>query len=120
MKIGMLLPSLLMADRFKDRIFAPKSLFLSLDGSLVKRNHKVFVYSTSDTKTQAELIYGDIKLERKDLVSVRLRHDDEEYLQRMYYRATSSEYELDLTVKAFQHARRCIKERRYATLSNVN
>lgn len=101
MKIGLLLPSLLMADRFADRIFAPKDLFLALADGLVKKGHEVTVYSTSNTKTQAKLISGSRMFEEKNLPSVRVRTDKEEYT---LFKLNYTEYELDLTVKAYQHA----------------
>lgn len=101
MKIGLLLPSLLMAERFADRIFAPKDLFLSLADGLVRRGHEVFVYSTSNTKTLAKVISGPRIFEEKNLESVRVRTEQNEYT---LFKLNYSEYELDLTVKAYQHA----------------
>lgn len=106
MKIGMLLPSLLMSKRFEERIFAPKPLFLSLVDGLLEKGHQVFVYSASDTPTRGILIGGDKLLEKEDLPSVRLRHDDEEFLQTMSFKLTYNEYEADLTLKAFLHAQK--------------
>lgn len=102
MKIGLLLPSLLMAERFSDRIFAPKDLFLSLADGLVDRGHEVYVYSTSNTKTKAQLVSGPRIFEEKNLESVRVRTEQNEYT---LFKLNYAEYELDLTVKAYQHAK---------------
>lgn len=100
MKIGLLLPSLLMAKRFSDRIFAPKPLFLTLANGLVKKGHKVFVYSAPETPTRSKLISGDKQLAEKDFPSVRFRAGQDGYLN---YKLTYNEYEVDLTEKAYLH-----------------
>ncbi len=101
MNIGLLLPSLLMANRFADRIFAPKDLFLALADGLVKKGHKVFVYSTSNTKTRAQLVSGPHIFEQKNLSSVRIRSTSENYA---LFKLNYAEYEMDLTTHAYQHA----------------
>lgn len=104
MKIGLFLPSLLMLEKYKERIFAPKKLFLDLADALVDRGHKVYVYSTSDVKTRAEVISGDKILEKEDLQSKSLGIDKSWAMMR--YKPIPIEYELDLTIKAFLHARK--------------
>jgi glycosyltransferase involved in cell wall biosynthesis len=102
MNIGLLLPSLLMADRFADRIFAPKDLFLALADGLVKNGHNVFVYSTSNTKTRAQLVSGPHIFEQKNLSSIRVRSEQEDYT---LFKLNYAEYEMDLTTHAYQHAK---------------
>lgn len=104
MKIGMLLPSLLAAGRFQERIFAPKPLLISLADGLVDHGHEVYVYSSSDLETKAKLIGGDKILEESDFPSVKVRFEDEKLREEMFYRINYAEYEADLTSKAFDHA----------------
>lgn len=102
MKIGLLLPSILMSEKYNNRIFAPKDLFLSLSDGLVKKGHEVFVYSAEGTKTSAKLILGDKHLEFDSLRSVK---DVAANLQEeMSFIRTSYEYELELTGRAVFHA----------------
>lgn len=101
MKIGLLLPSLLMSERFSDRIFAPKELFLSLADGLVEKGHEVYVYSTSNTKTKAHLVSGEQLFEQKTVPSIRVRTEQEDYT---LFKLNYTEYELDLTTKAYMHA----------------
>lgn len=102
MTIGLLLPSLLMAERFSERIFAPKDLFLSLADGLVDRGHEVYVYSTSNTKTKAHVVSGPELFEQSSVPSIRVRTQADDYT---LFKLNYTEYELDLTVKAYQHAR---------------
>lgn len=91
-----------MAQRFEERIFAPKDLFLSLADGLVARGHEVYVYSTSNTKTTAHLVSGPELFEQKTISSIRVRTEQEDYT---LFKLNYTEYELDLTVKAYAHAR---------------
>ena len=102
MKIGLLLPSLLMTPRYDDRIFAPKSLFISLVNGLVDRGHTVYVYSASNVKTKGILIEGNKELERERLPSKKLGLDHSVMLMR--YKPLTIEYEVDLTANALKHA----------------
>ncbi|OGG35606.1 hypothetical protein A2363_05030 [Candidatus Gottesmanbacteria bacterium RIFOXYB1_FULL_47_11] len=90
MKIGLLLPSLLMAPRFSDRIFAPKDLFLSLAAGLKKRGHDVHVYDS-----------GDPQLASKEFTSVKIRKGGS---QQLLYRLNATEYEADISERAFREA----------------
>lgn len=103
MKIGLLLPSLLMSQRFADRIFAPKELFLSLADGLVDKGHEVYIYSTSNTKTKANLVSGEKLFENKTIPSIRVRKGQENYT---LFKLNYTEYELDLTAKAYAHAQK--------------
>lgn len=102
MKIGLLLPSLLMTQRYHERIFAPKPLFLDLANGLVDKGHQVYVYSAPHLDTKAELVSGDDILSKTDLPSVRVR--DEEHSGELQYRLNAFEYEADLTLSAYLHA----------------
>lgn len=101
MNIGLLLPSLLMAPRFADRIFAPKELFLQLADGLVAKGHTVYVYSTSNIKTRAHVISGPQIFEEQTLSSVRVR---QQYADYVLFKLNYTEYELDITTKAYEHA----------------
>lgn len=92
MKIGLLLPSILMADRFADRIFAPKDLFLALAEGLKKRGHTVYVYDA-----------GDPVLTSRELSSVKIRTKESGQL---LYRLNATEYEADVSARAFADAAR--------------
>ena len=106
MKIGLLLPSVLMYDQWsKDKIFAPKQLFLDLANGLVARGHYVRVYSSSDTKTNAKLIPGDSTLALEEPFAMKMRYADEELRKILARRDARMEYELDLTAKAFADAK---------------
>ncbi|KKW09821.1 MAG: hypothetical protein UY49_C0037G0007, partial [Microgenomates group bacterium GW2011_GWC1_49_7] len=86
MKIGLLMPSILMSERFSDRIFAPKDLFLALAAGLKKRGHEVFVYDA-----------GDPTLATRELHSVKIRKDASEQL---LFRLNANEYEADVAQRA--------------------
>jgi len=90
-----------MTSRFADRIFAPKELFLQLADGLVARGHDVYVYSTSDTKTRAHLVSGPKIFEEQTLSSIRVRQEQADYV---LFKLNYAEYELDITVKAYNHA----------------
>ncbi len=90
MKIGLLMPSILMSERFADRIFAPKDLFFALAAGLKKRGHTVFVYDT-----------GDPTLAIHELTSVKIRKDASGQL---LFRLNANEYEADVAQRAFSDA----------------
>ena len=79
MRIGLLLGSLIAAERFSNRIFAPKDLFINLANELVKEGHTVFVYGTSNLKTNAKLISYKNPIENHPVLSkkdfLRTEHD---------------------------------------------
>ncbi len=90
MKIGLLMPSILMSPRFADRIFAPKDLFLALADGLKKRGHTIRVYDT-----------GDPVLAGQELSSVKIRTEEHSQL---LYRLNATEYEADISARAFADA----------------
>jgi len=107
MVIGLLLPSLLMyAAHSKSKVFAPKNLFLALANGLVDLGHTVYVYSSSDTQTKATLLSGNDALASDSLMSVRLRNLIESERISITKQELQSEYELDLTARAFADASR--------------
>ncbi len=104
MKIGLLLPSILTAKRFEDRIFAPKELFLWLADGLVDRGHEVFVYGSSNIKTKARLISGNQLLEIKDYVSIKDVRKKSDIAAALTFERNLHEYEIELASRAFAHA----------------
>ena len=106
MKIGLLLPSVYMGNKYKDKIFAPKELLLNLANTLLDRGHKVFVYGAPGTKTNARLIQGHEELIQRDFTSPKFRGLDRLSKLKNAHTATKIEYEIDLSVKAFLHARK--------------
>ena len=104
MRIGLLLPSIYMGQKYKNKIFAPKELFLNLADGLVKRGHEVYVYSSPDTKTKAKLITGEEELIKHDFISPKFRGLDRLSKLKNARTATKIEYEIDLTITAYLHA----------------
>lgn len=105
MKIGLLLPSVYMGSKYKNKIFAPKELFLNLANGLVDKGHEVYVYSSPDTKTKAHLVPGEERFINKDFISPKFRGLDRLDKLKNAHIVTRSEYEIDLSVKAYLHAR---------------
>lgn len=105
MRIGLLIPHIYTASIYKDRIFAPLTLGVELANGLVKNGHEVLFYASKDVKTNAKVIPGDSRLtdELLSFYSSRDRngHDKESVL----YQTRKSDFENDLTLKAYQHAR---------------
>lgn len=63
MRIGLLAPSMYMSPvHFKDMVFAPRSLAVSLADGLVDRGHDVYLFSSGDIQTKAHLVSGDARL----------------------------------------------------------
>lgn len=102
MKIGLLLPSVYMGQKYKDKIFAPKELFLNLADGLVSQGHEVYVYAAPGTKTKAHVISGVEGLIAHDLK--RFRGLNDIVGRKVAHVVTKIEYEIDLTVKAYLHA----------------
>lgn len=106
MKIGLLLPSVYMGSKYKDKIFAPKELFINLADGLVEKGHEVYVYASPNTNTKAHLIPGQEQLIDKDFTSSKVLGLDRLSKLKNAHTATKIEYEIDLTVKAYIHAKR--------------
>lgn len=105
MKIGMLLPSVYMGSKYKNKIFAPKELFLNLADGLVDKGHEVYVYASPNTKTKAHLVVGEEELINQDFISAKSLGLDRLSKLKTAHTATKIEYEIDLTTRAYLHAR---------------
>lgn len=106
MNIGLLLPSAIMYERYsREKIFAPKELFVDLADGLVARGHSVWVYSSSDTKTIATLAPGDDTLALGEPPAMKLRYVGAQAKRLLSRRDARWEYELDLTSRAYTDAR---------------
>ena len=105
MKIGLLLPSVYMGSKYKNKIFAPKQLFLNLADGLVVKGHTVYVYSAPGTKTKAHLVEGKSELVENDFITSKFRGFDRVEKQKAAHLITITEYEMDLCVKAYLHGR---------------
>lgn len=101
----MMLPSVYMGSKYKDKIFAPKELFLNLANGLVDKGHEVYVYSSADTKTKARLVAGEEGLINKDFISAKSLGLDRLSKLKTAHTATKIEYEIDLTTRAYLHAK---------------
>ncbi len=106
MKIGLLLPSVYMGSKYKNKIFAPKELFINLANGLVDKGHEVYVYASPNTHTKAHLIPGQEQLIDKDFTSSKVLGLDRLSKLKNAHTATKIEYEIDLTVKAYMHAKK--------------
>lgn len=106
MKIGLLLPSVYMGAKYKNKIFAPRELFTNLADALVDKGHKVFVYAAPGTKTAGHLVEGHGELIEHDFISPRFKGLDRISRLKNAHTATRTEYEIDLCVKAFLHAKK--------------
>lgn len=106
MNIGLLLPSAYMYERVgREKIFAPKDLFIGLANGLVKRGHTVRVYSSEDTKTLGTLVPGAIEIAIAEPPLMKIRYM-QEGTRKLYARRDARwEYEIDLTARCYQEAR---------------
>ena len=93
-----------MGSKYKNKIFAPKELFINLANGLVDKGHEVYVYVSSNTKTKARLIPGEDRFIDKDFISPKYRGLDRLNKLKNAHVATRTEYEIDLSVKAYLHA----------------
>lgn len=105
MRIGLLLPSVYMGQKYKNKIFAPKELFLNLANGLVDKGHDVYVYAAPHTKTRAKLVEGEDTLVEHDFISSKFRGLDRISKLKNAHTATKIEFEIDLTTKAYLHAK---------------
>jgi len=106
LKIGILLPSIYFSrKRFKNRIFAPADLALSLADGLVKLGHKVFLFGSPEAKTKASVIEGEKPLLYEKLARQKSSQFAEPQKSITTLVATKEAYERDLTLKAFLMAK---------------
>jgi|TARA_Y100000310_G_scaffold40993_1_gene38462 glycosyltransferase involved in cell wall biosynthesis len=105
MRIGMLVPSIYMSQkRFKDMIFAPRDLALALADDLVARGHKVFLFTTHDTKSRATIVGGEPQLAYEKLKQEKIKNAPEPKKTIATFYTTKREFERDLTLKAYHMA----------------
>lgn len=107
MKIGLLLPSALMYEPLSDgKIFAPKELFLHLAKGLVRRGHRVRVYTSSDESYQGfDVITGEMGYLLSEPPLMKLRYTAEKTRRILAKNQARWEYEIDLTSQAYADAR---------------
>lgn len=105
MKIGLLLPSVYMGRKYTKRIFAPKEILLDLADELVDKKHTVFVYGAPGSKTRAQLITGEEILIENDLSTLKVKRRTPELQLYASHFQTKREYEIDLTSRAYAHAK---------------
>lgn len=105
MKIGLALPSILMAKRFNNRIFAPKDLYLDLVNGLVKKN-EVYAYTASSIKTDANLVTINSILEDRDLASFRDNNKTPDLFKYAAFVKTAFEYEQEILENSFSHGKK--------------
>lgn len=103
MKIGLLLPSIYMYDRFgKGRIFAPGALGLSLADGLVEKGHEVFFYTAPGVLSKATVVFGDEAMLKSDLSYYLFRNRSEEEKKYTAVEIQKRDYEYALTLKAYR------------------
>ncbi|OGK19401.1 hypothetical protein A2866_01675 [Candidatus Roizmanbacteria bacterium RIFCSPHIGHO2_01_FULL_39_8] len=104
MKIGLLEPSLLMSNRYADRVFAPKDLFLHLADGLVKKGNEVYAFTASDVKTTANILPGNKELEKQEYPSVRDGLKKTDLINALTLIRNHYEYEVDVISRAFYYS----------------
>ncbi len=105
MKIGLLLPSIYMYDRFgKGRIFAPGSIGKDLVDGLIEKGHEVFFYTAPGTQSKATLVTGDEALLKQDLFYYLFRNRGDEEKKYTAIEIQKRDFEYALTLKAYQDA----------------
>ena len=105
MRIGLLIPHIYTSSVFKDRIFAPLTLGVELANGLVKNGHEVLLYASKDVKTDAKVIPGDSRLSDEYLYYYQFRNRGEHDKEIVGVEARKRDFENDLTLKAYQHAK---------------
>jgi len=103
LNVGLVLPSLFVARRYANRIFAPKELYLELANALRARGHAVYLYSAfgADKRMAAT---GDAALERHCIASVRDFHKVPHVCTEVGLVRNAYEYEADVMQQAVSHA----------------
>lgn len=105
MKIGLLMPSLLMAKRYRKRVFAPGELFLALADELSKKND-VYLYCAGNRKIKLKIRSGNKQLETKSYPGVNFKGYDKKTFTVATELTTRNEYEIDLTSRALFEAQK--------------
>ena len=102
MKIGLLLPTLFASKKlFPQRIFAPRGLVTDLSNGLKKRGHKVYVFSTPDFETQAEIVPTSIKFALESTPYHKFRNLEEKRRRWQTAEAIKRTFELEVILNAF-------------------
>jgi len=104
MKIGLMMPSVLMAKKYNKRVFAPRELFLQLLEGLDKRGHDITVYSTPDLDVSSRLVSGSEIFEKQELYSIKDIYSDDKEARALL--REGYEYEVQLISKALIDANR--------------
>jgi glycosyltransferase involved in cell wall biosynthesis len=104
MKIGLLLSYLYSAERYNKMVYAPLELLINLADELVNRGHEVYVYSTSNVKTKANLISGNKLFEEKDYPTASDLIKGQEVGQLLSKLRTFLENDVSLASLAIKHA----------------
>ena len=104
MKIGLLMSSLLMAKRYRKRVFAPGELFLALAYELSKKND-VYLYCVDKQKIKLKILSGNKQLEFRSYPSVNFKGYDKKTFTVAKELTTRSEYEIDITSRALFDAK---------------
>ncbi|MBI3379850.1 glycosyltransferase family 4 protein [Candidatus Gottesmanbacteria bacterium] len=102
MRIGILIPTLYMSDKYKDMIFAPKELVLSLSDGMVARGHDVYLFTAPDVATKAKLVAGDPKLLEDDIFDEKLKNAPVDKVKWGTFYNHKHNFELDITTKAYK------------------
>lgn len=106
MRIGLLSPSIYMSsNRFRDMIFAPRDLAVSLADGLVARGHGVFFFTAPDVVSRATIVGGDTGLIDEGLIETKARGGGEERFRWASFYGRKKYYESELTARCFQMAR---------------
>lgn len=106
MKIGLLLPSLFASKTlYPEKIFAPGNLLSDLSNGLVNKNHEVFVFSTPDFSTSAQLISSPIESAQKNLPYYKFRNLEEPRKSIQTTEVIRRIFEIDSIAMAFTYAR---------------
>ncbi len=104
MKIGLLSPSIYMSPHYKDMIFAPRDLSISLANGLVDRGHEVYFFTAPGIPTKATLVAGDRNLLEMQFLEEKLRDQGGERLKWGSFYMKKRNYELDLTERCYKMA----------------
>lgn len=105
MKIALLSPSIYMSPtKFKDMIFAPRDLAVSLADGLVEKGHDVYFFTAPDVQTKAHVVSGDTKLVEYDYVESMLNGRDNERLHWGFFGTMKHNFEIDLTQRCYHMA----------------
>lgn len=106
MRIGLLSPSIYMSSiQYGDMIFAPRDLCIALADGLVEKGNQVYFFTAPDIATKAHLIPGDENLLSGEFVEQKLMATDPARLKWGSFYNTKTNYEMDLTEKAFKMAK---------------